>query len=46
MYILISKGVNVNLCVKNGINFFFVVCRNGNNCVVKFLLKYGVEIDY
>lgn len=46
MYILISKGVNINLCVKNGFSFFFVVCKNGNNSVVWFLIKYGVEIDY
>lgn len=37
--------MDVNLCMNDGISFFFVVCLKGYESIVKFLLNYEVDLD-
>lgn len=38
-------GVGVNFCLKNEESFVFVICRNGYDSILQFLLEYGVDIN-
>lgn len=33
------------MCLENGLSFFIIVCENGYECIVKFLLSNGVNIN-
>lgn len=43
---LFDSGVDINVYLKIGIIFVFVVCENGNEKIVEYLLKYGLMINY
>lgn len=37
--------MDVNVCMEDGISFFFIVCVIGNENIVKMLIKKGVDIN-
>lgn len=37
--------MDVNVCMENGISFFFIVCVNGNENIVKLLINNRVDIN-
>lgn len=45
MEILLNKGVNINFCMGNGISFFYIVLKNGDDIIVWYLIYKGVNIN-
>lgn len=39
------NGVDINLCKNDGSSFFYIVCCNGYNSIVRYLFVNGVYID-
>lgn len=42
---MLKNGVNCELCLKDGISFFYIVLKNGYDSIVYILLKIGIDIN-
>lgn len=40
-----NNKVNINLCKKNGVSLFYIVCEKGYEIIVKNLLVKGVDYN-
>lgn len=40
-----ERGVNINICVDDGIFFFYIVCKEGYDKIVEYLIENGVDIN-
>lgn len=42
---MFCNGVDINLCREDNISFFLIVCENGWDSILEFLLKSGVNVN-